>query len=401
MHVILTVDSLPIPPFKGHNRVILDWLDACAETFELDLIVYAQDEELELLRSRWPQANIRFHCLRRNKKFQKIRSIKNLLSIPTVTRDFDAEAGLVEKLRRNNTRLLINYLSGAPLLLKFSGEGTILSGHDCISYFCRRAREKSRDFMSWTSAAVREVFALNAERRFAHLARRVHVVSNTDAENFKTINPRISAFVIPLGRNTPPLHLLKSWHQRSENLIWGSLETQPIIAGLRLILKSAVLHNPQVFKNWLLIGRVPESQAYKLLPELGYLKIRYKSHVENIGDLLGRSKRVVIPDLSGTGQKTRTLDSFAFGCCTIGFKEAFRNAESHASSGAYLCKETSDDLVKLIGMTNDAESEAIASKGNRVFVAHFSSAALREKWKDLFNEVGALPTIHSREVNKN
>jgi hypothetical protein len=78
------------------------------------------------------------------------------LSIPTVTRDFPREASLVDRLRKPDSRLLINFISGAPLLRRHAGQGTVLSGHDCMSHFHHQERTHATRLKSWLVTSMRE-----------------------------------------------------------------------------------------------------------------------------------------------------------------------------------------------------------------------------------------------------
>lgn len=390
MHVVVTVDSLPLPPFSGHNRVIFDWLHACAAHLELDLLVYGNRVDGDSLKQEWPQNNVRFHLMNRRDRLTAARAILSNLSIPTVSRNFLAEAALVTKLRKPNSRLLINFISGAPLLKRYHGSGVVLSGHDCMSHFFRQERNHTKKLKDWAVTILRERFAQNAETRYAHRAACVHVVSNLDAAEFKRVNPRVRTSVIPLGRGAPPQETIKTWTRRTHNIIWGSLETQPILSGVRAIFQIALRISPNLFAGWILIGRVPTSLVHELLPELNLLRVIYKERVQDLQSLLGDTKILLIPDLAGTGQKTRTLDGLASGCCVAGFPEAFRNISTVVEDESFVRVNSPDEMIERLKKITGVEAKSLGDRGQKLFHGSFSSNALYAKWFKLLVDVGPL-----------
>ena len=171
------------------------------------------------------------------------------LSLPTVTRDFAGEERIIRELLvgQSDVRLVIDYMSGAPLLRKVR-EGVILSGHDCLS---RLYREEGKYAATWRSRLhfrIRRAFALNTERKFAHLADRVHLVSQVDADELKQINPRARTAVIPLSKPAPPLDKLKPFSERRERLLWGNLALPVIVKGIRTLLIEAVQNGNRKLK---------------------------------------------------------------------------------------------------------------------------------------------------------
>jgi hypothetical protein len=390
LRTIVTVDSLPIPPFYGHNRVLFDWLNACAPYFELDLLVYGDSNHGEALKRQWPQDNVRFHFLQRRHAFKAPRALLSNLSIPTVSRDFVAEAALVEKLRKRDSRLLINFISGAPLLNRYNGSGVVLSGHDCMSHFFQQERRYAKKLKDKLVTGLRERFARNAESKYAHLAACVHVVSDLDAAELKRVNPRVKTAVIPLGRSAPPQETIKPWTHRTDNMIWGSLETQPILSGVRAILNQALRVSPHIFADWLLVGRVPSSVANKLLPELDLLRIKYCERLDDLPTALGNTRVLLVPDLAGTGQKTRTLDGLASGCCVAGFPEAFRNIGPLEEANPFLVANSPEDLIEKLRQQFETEAEKRGDRGRQLYQTSFASDALYVKWANLLTSVGPL-----------
>jgi hypothetical protein len=275
-------------------------------------------------------------------------------------------------------------------LLRKVTQGVILSGHDCFS---RLFREEGKYAESWRSRLhfqVRRVFALNAERRFAHLADRVHLVSQVDADELQRINPRVKPAVIPLSRATPPPHKLKSFFERNERVLWGNLALPVILRGIRTLLAEAVRKTSGTLRGFLLLGRVPEAEARRLLPDMDALGIRYQAKVDDLNLFLGNTRLVVLADVSGTGQKTRTMDALAHGCCVVGLSEAFRGINNDQETPAFVETANVTELLSRLEELDADSTAAIASTGQALVRKHFSTPMLRHRWQELLNSLPPL-----------
>jgi hypothetical protein len=317
--------------------------------------------------------------------------VSQRLSLPTVTRDFTGEERIIRGLlkKQTDTRLIIDYMSGAPLLRKVT-QGVILSGHDCLS---RLYREEGRYATSWRGRwhfRIRRFFALNSERQFAHLADRMHLVSQVDADEMKAINPRVKPFVIPIGCSTPPADKLKPFSSRSERLLWGNLELPVIREGFRTLFDEVIRKKSSALENFLLLGRVPEADARHILPELDALGIRYQSKVDDLGALLGNTKLVVLSDLSGAGQKNRTMDALAHRCCAIGLNEAFRGIINDTGNRAFIESNNVGELLSHLETLDLDSAATIASAGQVLVQKHFSPPVLRCRWLELLASIPPL-----------
>jgi hypothetical protein len=392
LRLIITCDAAPGPPFVAHNLKSHDVIMALAEDAECHVIVYpTSDANWESLRAYWKAYDIKWHRLQRRFTRQHWRAARRRLSLPTVTRDFPSEERIIRDLQGDHpdARLLIDFLSGAPLLRKIR-QGVVLSGHDCFSRLFREEGRYAETFAGRWHFRIRRVFALNAERHLAHLADRLHLVSQVDADEFLRINPKVKPVVIPLSRPAPPPHTLKPIAERQERVLWGSLLLPVIRRGMRTFLAEALRKGSGTLRGFLLLGRVDEAEARRILPEMDALGIRYQAKVDDLNTFLGNTRMVVLTDLSGTGQKTRTIDAMAHGCCVFGLSEAFRGINNDREVPAFIeAANVTELLSRIEGL--DADSMAsIASAGQGLVGRGFSMGVLRRRWRELINSLPAL-----------
>jgi hypothetical protein len=258
-----------------------------------------------------------------------------------------------------------------------------------MSYlFTEEARHAGSRAKGW-HFRVRRWFALNTERRFAHLAERVHLVTSHDARELRRVNPRVRTVVIPLGAETPDPSRLRPWTERHRRVVWGNLGSGPVLEGLRQIMAVSRTAGPHALAGWELIGRVPEAEAHRLLPELASGGLRYVERVSVMTGHLGETRLLLVPDIGGTGQKTRAQDGLAHGCCVIGLPEPFRGLEADGPP-AFVCEATPEKLVRRIASLTDAEAAGLGEAGQRRFETLCSRAALRRQWTSLLDSLAPL-----------
>jgi hypothetical protein len=331
-------------------------------------------------------SGIEFHCLARNAFAASVRSLLSRHSIPTVTRNFPAEAELVRAITRREpeSRLLIDFISGAPLV-RYVDTGVVISGHDCMSHLFREEAGRATSMATRTRFLVREHFARRAESRYYSHADTVHVVSTKDAEELRRIDADIRTTVIPIAAQVPLSEQITPPHARTQRVIWGNLGSPVILAGVRALVGAARQH-ADILRGWTVIGRVSAVEAHRLVPELSELGIDYVESVPQLSATLGRAAIVLLPDLGGTGQKNRTLDALAHGACVIGLAEVFRGIEprgqfvevsSFEEALAFLTRQSAGDIAEIGGRA-------------RAFATTLDVLQRSEDWKALLASIPPL-----------
>ena len=353
--LIVTCDQAPVPPLNGTSKKVHDVLLALRGRAPIHVVVYpASCDEARTLQEYWAGSGIEFHYLERKSFAAPVRSLLTGHSIPTVTRDFEAEATVLRGITRREpqSRLMIDFISGAPLVRHVTA-GAVISGHDCMSHLFREEADRAATLKTRARFLVRERFARRAEARYYPHADAVHVVSAKDAAELSRVDASIRATVIPIAAQLPSPEQLAPSGTRTRRVIWGNLGSPVILAGVRQLVDVARPH-AGALRGWTLIGRVTADEARQLIPELSELGIEYLPSAQHLTTTLGQAEVVLLPDLGGTGQKNRTLDALAHGACVIGLAEVFRGIEpcgqfvevaSFKDALAFLARHTAADIV--------------------------------------------------------
>jgi hypothetical protein len=250
-------------------------------------------------------------------------------------------------------------------------------------------REEARRAATWHERAhfeMRRLYARRAERRYYRRADVVHVVSEQDARELGRIDRAIRTKVIPIASEIPADDRLAPVSTRRLRMIWGNLGSPVILQGLRELLATAGRRRSTALHGWTLLGRVPAADAMQRLPELSASGLAYLESVPSLSEMLGQAAIVLLPDLGGTGQKNRTLDALAHGCCVAGQAEVFRGLQP---LGQFAQADTFDGLLDFL---ERASPDAVAATGMRArqYADSFGVAARGREWRDLLASIPPL-----------
>jgi glycosyltransferase involved in cell wall biosynthesis len=392
--LVVTCEELPLPPMTGSIRKLADILEALAPTWEIHAIVYDEpSDRSEQLIEYWKGRDVTFHRLQRRREWRHARCLRYQLSLPTVTRDFAAEQQIARATasRVPETRVLVDLISGSPLCRAIR-RGVVVSGHDCISWFWRQQLKWTRGWKRRIHFGLRRRFAEVTERRYYHLADRLHVVAARDAEQLRRVNPGIRPVVIPLGGPTPnPRKVAPMRERQSGGVIWGNLAFPPIAEGFDRLLAD-LRRTPDRAAVWQVLGGLPETEARQRFPVMTELGLRYHGRVDDVSSVLGGHRWLVLPDLAGSGQKTRLVDGLAHGCCVIGMPEVFLDMPGESGTH-YHRVQTSSEVFETVGSATADQAACMSAAAQTLFLAHYSHAAQARSWDQLLRSLPPVEVV--------
>lgn len=373
-------------PLNGNNRRMYELARALSDQWNVHLIVYLEgnDRRAQFLHA-WHGTNCNVHFLRRKPRFRHVRSLIRGEALPTVDRNFQAEANLVEEISNGNpkSRLLLDNNLVSPLAGYFRN-GVVVSGPDCMSRLFKQVAIHARTFRERVHNQARSWFARNNERRWYHVAEIAHVVSRMDRDALGQVNPRANTRVIPLGLAGPKIEALRAWESRRSGVVWANLDFAPTRSGVLQLIESVQARSPGALHGWTLLGKATPEAAMAMLPSLGDSGIRYLPWSEDLTALLGASRVVVCPDVGGAGQKNRCLDAMAHGCAVIGLPEVFRDLGGRSSQHYIEITSFPDFLGALETIAGDCGRQ-MSSEARHLFESHFSHKALGTTWSEMLD----------------
>lgn len=378
---------MPLPPLDGHNRPVWEMVRMWSDRVPVEVVVDAAPENLGRLKEEWRGRNVRFHPVPRRPRSRPVRAVARRWLLPSTRRHFSCEAETLRNLARNHAApiVLAQFITSAPVLEFLGGPGTVLSGHDCMSRFFAAQARAARSWSAKCHHRARRWLALGMERAYAHRAAITHVYSPDDAAEWRCINPRAVFRAIPVSTPTPESHLLRPWPARSGVLIWGTLMDATVVDGLRRLLRESLAAPPDLRAGWRVVGRVPESEARGLIPELSEAGVAYTTSIPDLGRALGGTSILVIPDTGGAGQKNRVVEGFAHGCCVLGLEAAFRGLPG-GREGLHVAADPGELARWMARPPADAGATALA--GIERHARDFSREAVTRQWLALFDDAG-------------
>lgn len=373
-------------PLNGNNRRMYELARALSDTRNVHLIVYLEGSDLRAqFLEAWHDTTCKVHFLQRKPRLRYLRSMIRGEALPTVDRNFEAEANLIVELSNGNpgSRLFLDNNLVAPLARYFHS-GVVVSGPDCMSRLFGQVAIHARSVRERWHNRFRSWFARNNERRWYHVAEVAHVVSRMDRDALRLVNPVANIRVIPLGLSGPKMEALRAWESRRSGVVWANLDFAPTRAGVRQLIEFVQARVPGALQGWTLLGKASPEAALSMLPGLGSSGIRYLPWAKDLSGLLGCSRVVVCPDVGGAGQKNRCLDAMAHGCVVVGLPEVFRDLGGQPGHN-YMEVSSFADLFGALDFVEGERGKAMSVEARLLFEARFSHKALASTWSEMLD----------------
>lgn len=277
---------------------------------------------------------------------------------------------------------MAQFLSFAPLV------PSVHSPNDATSLFYRRMALSERSFLLRTKLKVASALLRYYER--ANYARfsKIHVVSGVDADYLKSLVPQVDVVKIHFGVDDVDVRAQASEASNDAPLILvlGGSNVPGIAGGIREFLANGV---PRIFNHF------PEARIRfhgrdmeKFLAGMsGADQVEISSWVEDFNALIDQASIVVLPDLAGTGLKTRALQSMARGKPVVGTDVAFEGFRDVVVDGEHcLIAHTIEEVTIMVeDLIGDKERCcAIGENAAGLITQEFSWSVLIEKYADLY-----------------
>jgi hypothetical protein len=385
--VVWVASRPPIPPFSGPTSKSLCGIDALARVSQVHVVTFAAESDrtrtASLFESFWGnRRSISCQILSYGPRTGALRSVLDRRfqfgsaiarsSLPTVLTELDWS--------NPACMLVFDDIVLAPFAPTY-GRNAIVSPHDCMSEMFRshyRLSPSSRDrvkyFLQYRIAKV-------YEQQFYHRALLVHVIADRDRIWLQQINPRARYHVVQNA------DLLNPGFTRTESddwdvMIWGDLRIGSIARGAKEFLAAAAAIDTPWLLNTkvLVVGRVPEVQAQKILgPTLSAL-VRYSVHLEDTNGKLQQARITVVPDIGGAGIKNRCVNILASGRCLACLYEQMEGIEQVWDVGAINATDNSELVKKVRSVLDEGTYQRIGDAGKAIYEQHYSTSYIQDQW---------------------
>lgn len=378
MNILFYVSNLSYPPIEG----------AHARTLELIDVLASRGHTITL--SGFVKKSSPFDSVLYKKNHSKI----NIISFRKYSGNYISQA-----LKNTLTRIEFP----AADIVHFEGFAVISCGSSCkspkiLSLIDPWAIRQSRKAAAESNITKKIIFRAGAiaskilEKIYLNKYSYVHVVSPTDAAALEKSHDLKNVVHIPVSfdqQNMSPKKTDYSTNKRLKVVFWGDLHVEYLLESLRWYL----LHVHQVITSHIdidfyILGRTSKAYIFEKIPALlNSSNTHIIEWTEDLNSFLTSMDIAVLPDLSGTGLKNRTLHAMALGIPTLGSTFAFEGICIEGPASKAICSTSQDYIRSLKELSSSSQSRTeLAHTLKNIISSNYDTTAIAAKWERLYNK---------------
>lgn len=288
-------------------------------------------------------------------------------------------------------------------IVHFEGFAVISCGINCkspkiLSLIDPWAIRQSRKAAAESNITKKTIFRAGAiaskilEKIYLNKYSYVHVVSPTDAAALEKSHDLKNVVHIPVSfdqQNMSPKKTDYSTNKRLKVVFWGDLHVEYLLESLRWYL----LHVHQVITSHIdidfyILGRTSKAYIFEKIPALlNSSNTHIIEWTEDLNSFLTSMDIAVLPDLSGTGLKNRTLHAMALGIPTLGSTFAFEGICIEGPASKAICSTSQDYIRSLKELSSSSQSRTeLAHTLKNIISSNYDTTAIAAKWERLYNK---------------
>jgi|GEM_PF-5784488 len=311
-------------------------------------------------------------------------------------------ASYIVKLIREEQPNIIYYdfihsltLIGAPKDdLSFKNIPSILSLCDSYSLVLRERIKRGIDitpnsFVRWVYALASFPFAVNLEKKLQEMFRVVQVVSKSDAEWLKSLNPSVNVVTIPNGVDVDYFKPMKEVAEESGALV--------MLANFRVDehVNNAIWFLTKIFKKLkkvkpnvklYLVGKDPPTRLVRLARSIGNVIVT--GYVPDIRPYLMRASLVVDARRERFGMLNHILQAMSMGKCVIGTPCSFLAINGMKPwRDAVIARDEDDFMLKLTTLLDDETTRReIGSNARKFIESNYTWERVVVKYEEMYHQ---------------
>jgi glycosyltransferase involved in cell wall biosynthesis len=291
-------------------------------------------------------------------------------------------------------------LMGPPKCgLPFRSAPSILSLCDSYSFVLKERIRRGtgispNSFARWIYALTSFPFALNLEKRLHKMFQLIHVVSKSDAEWLRSLNPLVKPVIIPNGVDIDYFKPMKEVAEKDKTLV--------MIANFRVDehVNNAVWFITRIFKKLkkiepkiklYLVGKDPPIWLMRLAKSIGDVIIT--GYVPDIRPYLMQASLVVDARREHYGILNHVLQAMSMGKCIVGTQCSFLAIDGIEPWGnAVIARNEHDFVIKVISLINDRTMrEKIGKSARKLIESNYAWQRIILKYEEMYRQA-----IHDR-----
>jgi len=270
----------------------------------------------------------------------------------------------------------------------------ILSLCDSYSLVLRERIRRGEDvtfnsFARWMYALASFPFAVNLEKRLHKVFQAVHVVSKSDAEWLKSVNPLANLVTIPNGVDIAYFKPIKEIDEEDKMLV--------MIANFRVDehVNNAIWFVSMIFKKLkriepkvklYLVGKDPPIRLIRLANSVGDVIVT--GYVPDIRPYLMRASLIVDARRERYGILNHVLQAMSMGKCVIGTRYSFLAIDGvEPWRNAVIARNEDDFVAKVILLLNDKKTrERIGNNARKFIESNYAWERIVAKYEEMYKQ---------------
>jgi len=277
----------------------------------------------------------------------------------------------------------------------FRNTSLVLSLCDSYSLVLRERIKQGVSIVSsslarWTYALASFPFAINLERKLHTMFRVVHVVSKSDAEWLKLVNPMVNLVTIPNGVDTDYFKPIKEVAEEDKMLV--------MVANFRVDehVDNAIWFITKIFKELrriepkaklYLVGKDPPTQLIRLAKSIGNIVVT--GYVPDIRPYLMRASLVVDARRERYGILNHVLQAMSMSKCVIGTRYSFLAIEGIKPwKNAVIARNENEFITAITSLLdNKALRESIGNNARKLVESSYTWERIAMKYEETYRRI--------------
>jgi glycosyltransferase involved in cell wall biosynthesis len=244
-------------------------------------------------------------------------------------------------------------------------------------------------YARWIYALASFPFSINLEKRLHMIFQTIHVVSKSDAEWLKSVNPLVNLVTIPNGVDIDYFKPIRKITEDDKTLVMVANfrveeHVNNAIWFITMIFKKLKRIDPKV--KLYLVGKDPPMQLIRLAKSIGNVMVT--GYVPDIRPYLMRASLVVDARRERYGILNHVLQAMSMGKCVIGTQYSFLAIDGiEPWKNAVIARNEDDFVMKIISLLNDTTTkEKIGNNARKFIESNYAWERIIVKYEEMYQQ---------------
>lgn len=285
------------------------------------------------------------------------------------------------------TKFDLVFMDGLPMAQYIGAIGDVpivMSTVDAASRVCEQKMIATRRIHMKLAYYANMLITLNYEKSILPKANLIHVFSEEDKKYLEKRVPKASVVAIPMSLSREIICHQETGGEDYDIFINGSASVEGVREGIKSYLIN--MHGDlrkkfPYLETHLIAQNVPPRIKSIIEKEEG---IKFAEWVDDYWGEMSRAKVVFIPDVSGTGIKTRVIQAMALGKPVVGRDVAFKGIDCAADGENCIIRNSKGEMIEAIMelLSDHRKRETLGRRAQNDARERYNPDSIKSKWND-------------------